>query len=84
MFLLDIILKSQDYPPLVGDPKLPNNIIVVTYQYWSNVRHNWYNEEEVTNFIEKEIIKETNDMRLVNLSKNMKKSQNISIEKKQI
>lgn len=69
---------------MVGDPKLPNNIIVVTYQYWSNVRHNWYNEEEVTNFIEKEIIKETNDMRLVNLSKNMKKSQNISIEKKQI
>lgn len=87
IFTYEVLVPIGDYfkepglPPLFDSPKIPNNITVVTYQYWSDVRHNWYNEEEVTNFIEKEIIKETNDIRLVNLSRNMKKSQNISIEK---
>ena len=87
MFTYKVLIPIGDYfkepgvPPLVGDPKIPNYMIVVTYQYWNDVKHNWYNEEEVTRFVENEIIKETNDMRLVNLYREKKKSQNISIQK---
>ena len=81
---IDNYFNEPGLPPLVDSPKIPNNIGVVAYQYWSNVKHNWYNEERVTGVVENAIIKKTNDMRLVDIYRNMKKDQNITIQKNQV
>ena len=90
MFTCKVLVPIDNYfnepglPPLYARPTIPNTIHIVTYQYWNNVRHNWYNEEKTIKYVTNEIIKENNDQRLIDIYNTMKKDQNITIQKNQL
>ena len=68
------------YPELTINKPLQNKTIVI-YQHWAEKN---YNEEERKNFIENQILEETNDQRIIEIYQGMKKDQNISISKNKI
>lgn len=68
-------------PPLVGWLKVPENIDVVTYQYWRQKEHSDYDIQKEISLVKKIILQNTNDYRLVEIYNNMNKNQNISIQK---
>ena len=72
------------YPNLTNEYNPTQNQIIVVYQYWSDKQHNWYNEIDAKKFVERQIIKETNDQRLIDLYQKMKKDQNIKITKNKL
>ena len=87
MFTCKVLVPIEDYfkepglPTLVNNPSIPDCSYVVIYQYWNNVKHNWYNEEKAVKYVTEEIDRNLNDPRLTDIYLNMKKDQNISILK---
>lgn len=75
--------KEPGLPPLSNYPVISNTTHVVSYQYWEKKRHNRFNEDKAIKFVTNEIIKHTNDQRIIKIYNTMKKNQNITIQKNQ-
>lgn len=61
--------KEPGLPPLVNNPSIPDCSYVVIYQYWNDVKHNWYNEENAVKYVTEEIARNLNDPRLTYIYK---------------
>lgn len=72
------------YPNLTNKDNPTQNQIIVVYQYWSELKHNRYNEKEAKEFVARQILKKTADQRLVDVYMDMKKDQNIKITKNKL
>ena len=75
MFILYDILC----PSLIFLPYDTNEITIVSYQYWYQKEN--YNEEEAKKYVKENILKETNDKKIIEIYEKMKKDQNITITK---
>lgn len=78
---IDNYFNEPGLPPLSNYPAISNTIHIVSYQYWDKKRHNRFNEEKAIKYVTNEILKDTNDPRIITIYDSMKKGQNITIQK---